>query len=62
MSQLLQELLCRLQLMQARKAIKAIEATKATKATDAALSDCCTLRGCNVLEHTAAADATADCF
>ena len=53
MSQLLQELLCkltggqllcRLQLLQATEAIKAIEATKATKATDAALSECCTPR------------------
>ena len=53
MSQLLQELLCkltgeqllcRLQLLQATKAIKAIKATKATEATEAAMSDCCTLR------------------
>ena len=52
MSQLLQELLCkltegqllcRLQLLQATKAIKAIKATKAT-ATEAVVSDCCTLR------------------
>ena len=71
MSQQLQELvcqltggqqLCRLQLLQATKAIKAMKATKATEATEASMSDCCILRAANVLERTAAADATADCF
>ena len=71
MSQLLQELLskltggpllCRLQLLQATKAIKAMKVTKATEATEAAMSDCCILRAANVLERTAAADATPTVF